>query len=430
MSAYPYSPELEALYKFESRFGDQVNASIREGNTLYVPRESVPYAASPQDFRTYGSYQAVSYMFTPRGEQGTLVDQSVTHLQNDRSHIFRAPTGWGKTVAGSAISCKLGLPTLIVVTKEDLMGQWYDALTKILKVSPTLIGKVQGDVEDWKGKRFVLGMVQSLMIKDRYPMEFYRYFGLMILDECHMMAADCFVRVCQTVYAAHRLGFSATPERSDGKTKLLKWHIGPELIEGKIGKMKPLVIVKQTGWKIPVVQKVVDGEYVYVPIPHGPGRMMLVIKAMAANDVRNMEIVNFVKQAHAKGRTVLLLSDMIKHLDRMFQMITSSGIPGNKIGYYVGGMKKHEIALTKTCEIVLGTYQMCSTGTDCPAWDTLVMMTPRSNVTQPVGRVLREKEGKLQPVILDLVDYNSIFQGFHNARLKQYYAIGAQIVKK
>jgi hypothetical protein len=53
---------------------------------------------------------------------------------------------------------------------------------------------------------------------------------------------------------------------------------------------------------------------------------------------------------------------------------------------------------------------------------------PRADVKQTVGRVLRSAPGKKQPVVLDLVDSNSIFQGFHQSRLKQYYSLGADIV--
>jgi hypothetical protein len=46
-----------------------------------------------------------------------------------------------------------------------------------------------------------------------------------------------------------------------------------------------------------------------------------------------------------------------------------------------------------------------------------------------VGRVLRTADNKKQPVIFDLVDYNAIFQGFHLSRLKQYYGLGAEVVR-
>lgn len=684
MSAYPYSAGLEGLYTFDSAFGESVCGAVRQGNTLWVPRESVPYATGHQDFRTSRPPQPLAIDCTFRHEQGPKCQQSLAFLQAGRSHIFEAPTGWGKTVAGSWIAARLGQPTLIVVTKDDLMQQWKETLTTVLHIPASLIGHVQADVEDWEGKRFVLGMVQcvdpslrilnarmqyvaagdvkvgdelvgfdehshgerrrfrkavveavarrqssrvqitfdggqklvvsrthcwlvrkaknysdlkwkqscdlksgdqiprvaplweaqtdfeagwlsgiadgegclttrkfgcdfsiaqreglvwqeikrvltsrgyqfrererdlskyestfgadvmqlkitrmgdvmrfigefqprrlrekkfwdgrrftqvgqvglatvvavqpipdgevvslqtsthtfvaeglashnSLIIPNKYTDAFYRYFGLMILDEVHLMAADCFVRVCQLVAAKYRLGFSATPTRRDGKTRLLHWHIGPTLVRGVIQSMSPKVLVRQTGWRIPM-RRMRSQSWVLEEIPHEPGRMMLVAKAMAASDPRNMEIVNFVVQAYKAGRVTLILSDLREsHLDRLFQMLTNEGVPGEEIGYYVGGMKKHELAASKKRKVILGTYKMCSTGTDVPVWDSLVMATPRADVKQIVGRVTRSVPGKKQPVVLDLVDVNPIFQNFHLTRLKQYYALGATDIVK
>jgi len=431
MSAYPFTHELDDLYTFHSEFGEIVKGGIRVGQTLWVPRESAPYAPTANDFRVTHESAPTPCVFEPRHEQGALAEQSIKLLKNGKSHIFEAPTGWGKTVVGSYVACRVGQPTLITVTKDDLMDQWRDSLITQLKIPESAIGLIQGDVCDWQGKQFVLGMTQSLMIPDRYPPEMFKAFGLLILDEVHLMAADCFVRICQTVPAKLRLGFSATPNRKDGKTQLLHWHIGHTMVKGVIVGMKPKIIVRQTGWRIPTSSKLVGNAYEQVPIPHGPGRMMLVTKAMASSQSRNMEIVNFVLQAYNSGRIVLVMSDLKEqHLHRLFQMLTNEGLPGNDIGYYVGGMSKGDLKHTKTRRVVLGTYQMCATGTDVPDWEVLVMATPRADVTQAIGRVLRWKDGKKQPIILDLVDYNSIFQGFHQARLKQYFRLGVTEVVK
>lgn len=421
MSAYPYSEGLESLYTFQSTYDETVCGAVRQGNTLLVPRESVPYALPEADFRAYATPDPVPVSFSPRNdEQKKLAEKSLALLQSGQSHIFEAPTGWGKTVVGGVIAAGFGQPTLIVVIKEDLMHQWRDSLTQVLGISPDRIGQIQQDVCDWQGKRFVLGMVQSLIIENKYPSAMYRYFGLQILDEVHQMAAECFVRSCQLFSAKYRLGFSATPTRKDGKTKLLHWHIGATLVRGTLLEAKAKVLVRQTGWRIPTHRH----------IPYAPGRMTLVTKAMAASDGRNMEIVNCVLQSYKSGRVTLIMSELREdHLHRLFQMLTNEGIPGQDIGYYVGGMSKTELSHTKQRRVVLGTYKMCSTGTDVPKWDTLVMATPRADVKQAIGRVLRSVEGKKQPIIFDLVDYNAIFQGFHLSRLKQYYSVGADVVR-
>lgn len=424
MSVIPYSAGAEAAMMFVSDFGDKINMSLHEGNVLYVPRETMPWAAPENDYRIKHPTIAIDCNFEPRGpEQGPLVAKSLDLLRAGTNHVFRAPTGWGKTIAGSAIACALGQPTVIIVPKEDLMDQWYDALVNVLGVDPMLIGKVQQNGCVYKGKRIVLAMLQSVIIEDRYPPDFYKFPGLIIFDEAHLIAADVFSRACQIFPAFYRLGFSATDKRRDGKSKILVAHIGPTAVIGTLVPMKPKVLVKHTGWKIPNYPGTTR------KIQFQPGRMMSVYKAMMDDPARNAEAAEFVYQAYKAGRSILVLADMIDHLKTLFHVLVAKGISGEEIGYYIGGMSKLQIGVTKKARIVLGTYKMCATGTNVPHWDTLLMLTPRANVEQPVGRVLRTMSGKLQPVILDLVDYDGIFNGFYLARLKVYYKLGAEIVK-
>jgi superfamily II DNA or RNA helicase len=394
------------------------------GDNTIIPTRIERKRAKPR--KSKKSVLVHGFKITPLGEQ----EYFGFTLDGDRRYLTGNFFVTHNTVCLGYVAAKFGQPTLIVVTKEDLARQWKDSLINVLKIPPSLVGHIQQDTCDWEGKRFVVGTVQSLIIPDRYPTAMYKYFGLMVLDECHLMASECFVRVCQIFPAKYRVGVSATPTRKDGKTKLLDWHIGPTLVTGTVVSMKPKVLVSNTGWAIPNRPVKVQGDLQMRPIPHSPGRMMQVFKALASNEARNLSIAEFVVQAYNKGRTCLILSDLKEyHLDRLFQLITSAGVPGNEIGYYVGGMSEQELKRTKKCRVALGTYAMCSTGTDVPQWDTLVMATPRADVKQSVGRVLRFQEGKKTPVVLDLVDKDSIFRGFHRARLTQYHSLGAEIVE-
>ena len=205
------------------------------------------------------------------------------------------------------------------------------------------------------------------MIEGKYPPEMYRYFGLQILDECHQMAADCFVRVCQIVLSQAPTGLQcdadyARTARPSSCTGMLGrcWSRAP------FCNPSPRCSCGRRDGRSRRVE-LVGNDWQHVPIPHLPGRMMPVNKAMAASDGRNMEIVNFVMQSYQSGRITLVMSDLREsHLNRLFQMLTNEGIPGEDIGYYVGGMSKVELSHTKKRRVVLGTYKMCSTGTDVP----------------------------------------------------------------
>jgi superfamily II DNA or RNA helicase len=429
MSVLPYNSSLEANYSFKSKFEDEdVQMSFRKGNMLYVPRETCPEAPKDYDYRVSYPPIAIDCNFVPRNEeQEVLIAKSLALLQQGRNHIFNAPTGWGKTIAGTVIACRLGQPTLVIVTKQDLMDQWYKS-AKILGVDMSLVGKIQQDTCDWMGRRIVIGMVHSLVIPERYAEEMYKYFGLVILDEVHQMAAETFSRACYLFPARYRLGFSATPTRTDGKTKILHAHIGQVLVEGTTVPMKAKVLTVKTGWKIPIRKNYKTGEL--EELKYAPGRMMPIYKEMGKSIQRNQVITNFVVQSYKAGRKTLVLSDMIDgHLHPLFKCFCAAGVAGDDIAYYIGGLKEHEYQYAHKRPIILGTYAMCSTGTDVPVWDTVVFATPRARIKQPFGRILRVLDGKRQPVALDLIDYNSIFNSFHLSRLKEYYELGAEVVQ-
>ena len=427
MSAFDYSYSLEQKFKFITKYGDEVNMSHREGNILYVPRNSAPLGAS--DYRITNTPVPVPCTFKPRHEeQARMIPESLALLNKGISHVFKAPTGWGKSVAGAAIACMLGQNTMIVVNKQDLMDSWHDALVNALKVDPKYIGKVQQNTCDWQGKRIVLGMAHSLCIPDRYPSEMYKYFGLLEIDEVDQTPTEFFSALFRLFPAKYRLGLSATTDRKDGKWQVVEQNIGKVMVQGTQVPMKPKILVKQTGWKIPRRKVYKYGEVFEEPIPYTPGRMTHVIKAMAGSDPRNMQIVEFVKAAYGAGRRTLILSDLIDHLKELFRICAANGIPGDSMGYYIGGMDKYEYEISKNQPIILGTYKMVDRGTNCPIWDSLVLATPRSDVRQGLGRVLRYLDGKKQPVCLDLVDADSIFQNYHRSRLSNYYAVGADIV--
>jgi superfamily II DNA or RNA helicase len=269
----------------------------------------------------------------------------------------------------------------------------------------------------YEGKRFVIGMVQSVVIPDKYDYKFFSYFGLVIFDEVHRMAADYFLTASALFPAKLRLGLSATTKRADGKWELVEAHIGPILVRGTQVPMKAKILVRKTGWRKPGWMKAT------------PGKMMAVSKLQAQDFGRNWHIVEFTQAAFAAGRTTVIMSDLIDdHLKPLFHVLAKAGIPGEEMDYYIGGRTKNALDAAAKKKVVLATYAMTAEGTNKPWWDTLVLGTPRANVTQAVGRIIRKMDGKKQPVALDLVDADPIFDNFYRSREKQYYSIGAEIV--
>ena len=73
---------------------------------------------------------------------------------------------------------------------------------------------------------------------------------------------------------------------------------------------------------------------------------------------------------------------------------------------------------------MLSTYAMTSEGFDNPSLNTLLFATPKTNIEQSVGRILR-KVHSINPIIVDIIDNYSLFkiQGYQRIyfyKNKQY----------
>jgi hypothetical protein len=71
-------------------------------------------------------------------------------------------------------------------------------------------------------------------------------------------------------------------------------------------------------------------------------------------------------------------------------------------------MKQCNLQETEGKQIVLATYAMAAEALDIKTLSSLVMVTPKTDITQSVGRILRVKHEN--PIIVDIVDSHDLFQ--------------------
>ena len=137
--------------------------------------------------------------------------------------LLEVPCGKGKTVMALNIISRVGRKTLVIVHKEFLLNQWIERIEQFLPTAK--VGRIQGQIVDTEGKDIVIGMLQSLSMKE-YPQDLFAQFGLTIIDETHHIAAEVFSRALFKIVSRHMLGLSATMNRKDGLTKVFKMFIG------------------------------------------------------------------------------------------------------------------------------------------------------------------------------------------------------------
>lgn len=430
MGYFPMSPAIVKACTFKDKFGSDYCLAVPMQDKVLVPRNMLSSYAS--DRRVVAPVATpIPCEAPPRdADQDRCIKESVALLKQGINHVLQAPTGWGKSYAGVKICSELGQKTLILVTKSDLIGSWMKNLNQVAGIPLNRIGLVKGTSMDWKGKDIVIATVQSVARvnkdgKNKMPDEFFDYFGFVMQDEVHRIGAEFFMRCMTLLKAKIRLGLSATPKRADGRMVAIEAHIGAVMVIGKNIPMIPKALIVRTGWKVPKVATDTGQKLHYAA-----GKMASATKEMGMSKERNNVIIDFVKQAYDSGRHIIIMSDQIEgHLKILYSLCLDAGINAMDMGFYIGGLKTQaDRDLQANKRIVFATYQMCSEGTDYPSWDTLVQATPRADVEQIVGRILRLLKGKRQPVTLDLVDDNAILKGYATSRLKYYFKVGATIV--
>ena len=103
------------------------------------------------------------------------------------------------------------------------MKQWIEYIKKF--VPNARIGKIQGNIIDIEDKDIILGMLESIAMRD-YSTEIFKDIKFTCVDEVHRIGCEVFSRALFKINSEFMLGLSATVERKDGLTKIFKWSFG------------------------------------------------------------------------------------------------------------------------------------------------------------------------------------------------------------
>tara|TARA_B100000424_G_scaffold266571_1_gene257938 strand:+ start:244 stop:786 length:543 start_codon:yes stop_codon:yes gene_type:complete len=115
---------------------------------------------------------------------------------------------------------------------------------------------------------------------------------------------------------------------------------------------------------------------------------------------------------------LIILTHNKSLLTYLSQAIKHNNIANSSVGFYVGGMKEQDLKLSENKSIILATYAMAAEALDIKSLTTLLMASPKTDVTQSIGRILRVKHA--QPVVIDIVDTHDVFQSQLQKRIVYY----------
>ena len=325
-------------------------------------------------------------------------------IDGNRRFVLGDFTVTHNTVIALNIISKLQTKTLVVVHKGFLLNQWVERIEQFLPGAR--VGKIQGQVIDIDNKDIVIGMIQSLSMKE-YPQDMFSSFGLTIVDECHHISSEVFSRTLQKIVTRCMLGLSATMERKDGLTPVFKMFLGDIVYSEKREEEDP-VVVKGIEYIAKDDDEFNETKYDY----RGNPAFSTMITKLCSYSHRTEFILSVLKKELEikPDQQIMILAHNRNLLTYLYQAIETRGIA--TVGYYVGGMKEAELKKSETKKVIVATYSMAAEGLDIKTLSTLILATPKTDVVQAVGRILRVKHER--PLIVDIVDSHDMFK-------KQWY---------
>ena len=278
------------------------------------------------------------------------------------------------------------------------------------------IGIIKQNKVDIENKDFVVGSLQSIAMRD-YDPDIFKDFGLVIIDEVHHCSAEVFSQALIKTCSPFVLGLSATLNRKDGLRKVFEWFIGKPVIK----------LINNTD------DNDIDVKYYHFTsnnpeynrietMFNGKISAVKMLGNVVSYKPRIQFIVEAIKENMTKERQLLVLSERKALLNDIYTLLNNDGDFDYTMGYYIGGMSQTKLNESAKANIILATTHMSSEGLDIPTLNSLILVSPMSDIEQSVGRILRSKVSDriIKPLIIDIVDNFSIFTNRFNKR-KAYY---------
>mgnify|MGYP000912616752 CR=1 FL=1 len=375
---------------------------------IYIPRQyGIDTYGDPDESRiSYGNPIALKFTGGLRDYQQNITDTYISHVTNPATPhtgggLLEIPCGRGKTVCALNIISRLNTKTLIVVHKGFLLNQWVERIQEFLPSAR--IGRIQGKTIDIEDKDIVIGMLQSLSMKE-YNASVFADFGLTVVDECHHISSEVFSRSLCNIVTRYTLGLSATMNRKDGLSDIFKMFLG-KIVYSETREVDESVLVRMVRY----TPQSRDPEFLAEETDYrGNVKYSTMISKLCNYNDRSEFIIRVLvsELAERPKQQIMILAHNKSLIEYLFAAIKHRNIA--TVGLYVGGMKENALKASELCNIVIGTYAMASEGLDIKSLTTLLFATPKTDIVQSVGRILRVKHDR--PLVIDIVDAHECFK--------------------
>ena len=207
----------------------------------------------------------------------------------------------------------------------------------------------------------------------------------------HHVSSPTFSKLLDSNYCRYKIGLSGTIQRKDGKHVVFRDYFGSKVFKPpKENYMQPRIDI------IPSDVRFLDGNK--TPWANR-------VTNLATNEEYIHTVAMLAAAYAAKGHKVLVVSDRVSFLKKAAELVGDTAV-------CITGDVPHEDREDLIDEIkykgksvLFGTQSIFSEGISVDVLSCLILGTPINNeplLTQLIGRVIRKKDGKTSPVIVDI----------------------------
>ncbi len=161
-----------------------------------------------------------------------------------RRGVIVKPTGTGKTEVALAIIARHRVSALIVAPLRDLMYQWQRRIKKELGFDAGVLGDGRQEIWPITVTTYDSAWIHMKEIGNRYR--------LIVYDEAHHLPGPTLHESALDCLAPMRLGLTATPERADGRDRMLTELIGPFVFEEGIPQARGRTLAYYSIIRVPI----------------------------------------------------------------------------------------------------------------------------------------------------------------------------------
>ena len=313
--------------------------------------------------------------------------------------LLVAPTGAGKTaIAGAIVASHIALDSnnrvLVVAHRRELIVQMSRSLAQS-GVPMIDIGCIIPGMTPRPSARVQVASTQTLRARNMAPKA-----TLVIYDEAHHYSSDDWHELTKMYPQVTRIGFTATPMRSDGR--------------GMSPAFDSMVLVS-------TIQELTTLGYLV------PCRVIAPAKPLRRPNMTHSPVDAYL--AHANGMRTVVFADYVANAEKFADEFRASGVDAVVVhGAMSDPMRKASLA-AHAGGSVLVNCMVLTEGWDSPETTCCILARGCGSVgtyLQIIGRVLRPAPGKREALLIDLTGRSFHDHGAPDAH-RQYSLTGKGI---